>query len=277
MAKPHFGEFLAPSGNAKNSIGEKMSRARRRFLIEEGDVRQGRVVLAGAQFHHAANVLRLKRGDNVTLFTRGGAEYKARVEAARAGSMTLEVLSEARRPGQAGLELTVLQGLVRGPAMDLIVQKCAELGAAGLVAVEMMRSTARLDAKHHAGSGAKQERWQKIADRAAEQCGAPRPMRVRAARGLEQALREQEGEALVALHEEESRAGLRQVLEPLRGARSLALLIGPEGGLDPREVDMLKGVGARFAGLGPRILRAETAALAVCSIVMYECGALEAS
>jgi 16S rRNA (uracil1498-N3)-methyltransferase len=238
-------------------------------------MREGRTVLAGAQFHHAANVLRLKPGDNVSLFTRSGAEYKARIEAVRSGSMILEVMSESRPRAQGSLELTLIQGLVRGPAMDLIVQKCAELGAARLVVVEMMRSTARLGPKQQAGWRAKQQRWQKIADRAAEQCGAPRPMQVSIARDLEQAVREQEPPALVALHEEESAAGLRQVLKRLRGARSLALLIGPEGGLDPREVEMLKGLGAQFASLGPRILRAETAALAACAIVMYECGALD--
>jgi 16S rRNA (uracil1498-N3)-methyltransferase len=252
-----------------------MSRARRRFLVEEGQLREGRAALTGAQFHHAANVLRLKAGDDVSLFTRSGAEYKARIEAVRSGSMILEVVSGSRSSAQGRFELTVIQGLVRGPAMDLIVQKCAELGAARLVAAEMMRSTARLPAKQHTGWRAKQQRWQKIADRAAEQCGAPRPMQVSIARDLEQAVREHEPQALVALHEQESGAGLRQVLKRLRGARSLALLIGPEGGLDPREVEMLDKLSAQFASLGPRILRAETAALAACSIVMYECGALD--
>jgi len=248
-----------------------VSRARRRFLVEESQVREGRVVLTGAQFHHARRVLRLKRGDEIGVFTRSGVQYPARVESAHSDSMVLEIISQRGDVRTAGLQLTVVQGVVKGPAMDMIVQKCGELGVARLVAAGMKRCAVRLRPEQQE---AKRERWQKIADHAAEQCSAARPMQVSVARDLADALGLCRQMPVIALHQEERESSLGQAIKRAGGATSLALVIGPEGGLDAEEVEMLGRAGAHFASLGPRVLKAETAALAACAIVMYTLGEL---
>jgi len=250
-----------------------VSRARRRFLVEEPQIREGRVVLTGGQFHHARRVLRLKRGDKIGLFTRSGVQYAARVESAQSDSMVLEIISERGDVRAARLELTVVQGVVKGPAMDMIVQKCGELGVARLVAAGIKRCTVRLPSDRWE---ARTERWQKIADRAAEQCSAARPMQVSVARDLAEALSLCPQMPIIALHQEERESSLGQAIKRVRGATSLALVIGPEGGLDAGEVEMLRRAGAQFASLGQRVLKAETAVLAACAIVMYALGELDA-
>jgi len=241
-----------------------------RFLVHPSAVKGGKATLTGAQFHHAARVLRIKPGEIVALFDGAGKEYLARVESVGREEMRLDIVRETTTEGDSAFRLTVLQSIVKAPAMDLVLQKCSELGAARLVAVPTVRSTARIPAdKAHA----RLQRWQRIANQSAQQCGRAGPMTVQIAANLDEALRIKD-DPLIALHEEEKACGIADAAHRCRGLSSASVFIGPEGGFSPEEVQRLKESGAIFASLGPRILRAETAAITATALLMYELGDL---
>lgn len=242
----------------------------RRFLIEASQVEAGRAVLNGAQFHHAARVLRLRVNDVVALFDRQGNQYMGRVESVERDHMHVQIIRQSTIRREPEFRLTVIQSIAKAAAMDFIIQKCSELGAVRLIAVPTERSAVRIPREKVA---ARRQRWQRIADNSAEQCGRSRPMEVEIAAGLDQALGMGEG-PVIALYEGEKASGLADAIEEHRGSKSASVVVGPEGGLCPAEVQRLKEAGATLASLGPRILRAETAAVAAAAILMYELGDL---
>ena len=152
--------------------------------------------------------------------------------------------------------------------MDWIVQKAVELGVQRIVPVEMSRSVARLGAN----DAKKQERWQRIADEAAGQCGRGIQPRVLPAVPFRQALQDMAGQTVIVFYEGGGRP-LRTLADA--GMREAALVIGPEGGIDDREVEHLRAAGAAFATLGPRILRCETAPVAALAALMALTGNME--
>lgn len=166
------------------------------------------------------------------------------------------------------VQVTLYQGLPKGDKMDWIVQKAVELGVQRIVPVEMSRSVARLGAN----DAKKQERWQRIADEAAGQCGRGIQPRVLPAVPFRQALQDMSGQTVIVFYEGGGRP-LRTLADA--GMREAALVIGPEGGIDDREVEHLRAAGAAFATLGPRILRCETAPVAALAALMALTGNME--
>ena len=162
-----------------------------------------------------------------------------------------------------------LAGLTKEPRFAVLLEKATELGVAEIVPVVTRRSVVRPWKE-----GAKQERWRRIVIEATEQCERARPPRLHTPLPLPQALRLADGLRVVPWEEEQS-LGLRQLLRGLTEApRQVSVLVGPEGGLEPQEVEMARGAGFAVVTLGPRILRAETAAIVACALVMHELGEL---
>jgi 16S rRNA (uracil1498-N3)-methyltransferase len=245
----------------------------RRFLVEPHALQGGRAVLTGAAFHHAARVLRLRPGDLVALFDGSGAEWVARVTSLERDRLEAEILREAR-DAEPPVTVTLLQAVLKGERMDWLVQKCGELGVARLVPMLTERTVARIPGERAPG---RRQRWQRIADAAAEQCGRRRPMAVEAVAPLVEAARALTGADLALVpHEAERERGLRELLAGVSAVRSVAIAIGPEGGFTDAEVEALAVAGGARVSLGPRILRAETAALFAASAVFYALGDLAA-
>jgi 16S rRNA (uracil1498-N3)-methyltransferase len=243
----------------------------RRFLVERDAIKGTRAIITGAPFHHAARVVRLRRGDLIALFDGSGAEWIARVASVRRDQLEAEILREA-----SGLEppvaVTLLQAVLKGERMDWLVQKCSELGVARLVPMLTERAVARAPADR---APARRKRWQRISDSAAEQCGRCRPMAVEAVAPLAEAARELAAADLALVpHEAERNRGLRDLLAQKAGATSVAIAIGPEGGFTEGEAEALVAAGGVRVSLGPCILRAETAALFAASAVLYALGDL---
>lgn len=241
----------------------------RRFLIEHGAVGQS-ISLPDGEAAHARRVLRVKPGDRAMLIDRGGALYEAEFSEVgeRVSARILSRLPDAPLP----IRLTLYQGLPKFDKLEFIVQKAAELGAARVVPVRMARSVVKLTADE---ARKKQERLQKIALEAMKQCGRAErldifePLRFQDALGLFRA------EDVMLMPWEEARGfrlGDAYVEKP--GARSIGILIGPEGGIAPEEAREACGAGAVSVTLGPRILRAETAAVASMAVAMHLWGDL---
>jgi 16S rRNA (uracil1498-N3)-methyltransferase len=217
---------------------------------------------------HVTRVLRLGVGDALTLFNGDGADYPARISALVRGAVEAEVTGRADARAESPLPVTLVQGIARAERMDFVLQKATELGVAAVVPVAAARSVVRLDA---GSRGRKLEHWRGIAIAACEQCGRARVPEVATPRTL--------GEFLA----KPARARMRILLAPgadlslgtaARGAESVELLVGPEGGLEDGERRAALAAGFLACRLGPRVLRSETAAIAAIAVLQAAAGDL---
>lgn len=237
-----------------------------RVFVEAPLASGARVRLAGSAAGHVMRVLRLRAGDAVTLFNGTGSEFAGRLEAARAGEVTVLVGEEREIRRESALPLTLAQGISRGERMDLVVQKATELGASRLVPVFTERSVVRLDAQQ---SARKLAHWRAIAIAACEQSGRNQPPELAAALTLHEFLDGDLGDATKLLLSPSSRLRIPDVPKPVR---SVTVLIGPEGGLTDEEQEAAVAAGFIGVRLGPRVLRTETAALAALALLQREFG-----
>jgi 16S rRNA (uracil1498-N3)-methyltransferase len=220
---------------------------------------------------HLAKVLRARSGDSLILFNGDGREFDGTIEFVRGSRMSASVGDGRLVERESPLNITLIQCVPRGDRMDFIVQKATELGVARIVPVLSQRSVVRLD-KSQAES--KATHWRAVAVSACEQCGRNRLPGIEAAQPLINYL----GDATQG-------AGTRLVFEPqsaayMRGSAELGgsmksgggtpegsvadanIAIGPEGGFAPDELEAFRVAGFSKVGLGPRVLRTETAAIA---------------
>lgn len=241
-----------------------------RFFIDSPPA-DGKAVVTGEDARHIVKALRMKPGEGLVLCDGAGQDYACTlVEAAPDAAVCRVERAEASR-GEPDVAVTLYMGLPKGDKMDFIVQKAVELGAAKIVPFLAERSVSRPDQKT---LRKKCERWRKIAREAAMQCGRGRVPVV--GEPVTQAQAAQEAAACDAplfLYEEERENGIRAALCG-KSPRSVALMVGPEGGFAPGEADAARKAGMQSVSLGPRILRCETAPLAALSAVMYETGNL---
>lgn len=250
-----------------------MSQLAHHFFIPGEHLNSKKVVLAGETGHHASRVLRLKIGEEITLADGRGACFKGRVTAVRRGEVEAEIL-EILPSSEPPLSVTLLQGIPKGDKMELIIEKCTELGVKKIVALLTERVILCLDGK---AAARKRERWQKVAMAAAQQSRRTCIPSVEGPVELGPALARLPAETLLlVLWEEERNLGLKEVLSEMKPCAHVALLVGPEGGLSRAEVDLARRAGGLAVGLGPRILRTETAGLAGLAALMYEWGDLGA-
>ena len=231
-----------------------------RFYADESGAQDGLVRLGEEDAHHASRVLRMKPGDAAEIFMNGK-RFSAEI-ASMEGGVTLRLLDELPST-EAGLRVTLYQGLPKAEKMELIVQKAVELGAAAVVPVSMSRCVVQLNQKDGAK---KQERWQRIAREACKQSGRCLQMPVEAPISFKELLRRLPGYSAAIVPWEDARGySLPRLREELPDLRELAVVIGPEGGMSEDEVAQMRSAGCCPVTLGPRILRTETAGLAALS------------
>jgi 16S rRNA (uracil1498-N3)-methyltransferase len=224
-----------------------------------------RVVLDGDAHRHLVKVLRLQAGNDLVIFDGGGTEIHARVTAVGPRSVEV-VLGERRAVSRAQASITLLQSVPKNDRMDLIVQKATELGVARIVPVVAGRSVAR-------PSAGRARRWQTIAQEAARQSGRADVPEVAEPLELSEAVARATSGARYVLWEEEHGHSLRRALDGSQ--REVTLLIGPEGGFAVQEVVEARGQGFLPVGLGPLILRVETAAIVAVALVQGAAGGLD--
>ncbi|MBW1990069.1 MAG: 16S rRNA (uracil(1498)-N(3))-methyltransferase [Deltaproteobacteria bacterium] len=241
----------------------------RRFLVHEAPRVNEPFFLVGDQAAHAA-VLRLSPGEAVELFDGSGASWRAQVTSTAPGRMELWV-EEKRPAGEASaIRLHLALALVKTKRMDTAVRMAAELGVAGFHPLLCDRSVPRpRDAAN------RMDRWRKIAVEAAKQSTNNRVMEVFPPAGLEQLCQGTRDYALRVFFWERLAGPFFLPQDAPRKGDVLAV-VGPEGGFAPREVRLLESEGLVPVGLGPRILRAETAAVAACALLQYTLGDLGA-
>ncbi len=240
----------------------------RRFF-KEGLSRDAREVeLDGEEFHHLKKVLRLSANDPVTLFNGIGLVLSGRVETIGKSSARIAVTGREEAGQESPVKIVLLQALLKGDRPDFIVQKATELGAAGVYFYLTPRTVPKVDSE---AAEKKFARWRKIAIEAAKQCGRDVLPEIRLAKDLREATSGHQGLKL-QLWEKDGGVSIK---EALSGAHeTVALLVGPEGGLSTDESAEAEKAGFTRVSFGPRILRAETAAIAAISVVQHALGDL---
>jgi len=230
------------------------------------------VILRSDQAHHLTRVLRLTCGAKLVVCDGQGSTLEGRIETV-GKQVRVQLQGRLNYQTEPPVRVFLAQSLLKMDKMDYVIQKTVELGAAGIIPVITSRSVRRWEAGQKTGK--KMDRWQKIAEAAAAQSHRTVLPEIFAPVYLDD-LREHlpEHRALLVCWEAEREGERLSSLSSSIDSKEIVILIGPEGGLEPAEVSRLCDQGGKVISLGPRILRAETAALTALALVLYEWGDL---
>lgn len=243
---------------------------RARFRVEPGSLLPGRLRI-GPEVSRHMQVMRLAAGDTVHLFDGEGVEVEATLRALSPEGAEVEVLGAVTADAEPALEVVLVQALpVKLPRMDTIVQQCTEVGVARILPVLSERGQVSRGGERSLAH--KVDRWRRIADSAAQQCGRASVPRIASPVALA-ALSWEDLPSPRLLLDPGGRS-LRQVAGASRGVEGVTLLVGPEGGWSEEEVDAAAEHGAERVRCGPRVLRADTAGAVAIALVQYEWGDL---
>jgi 16S rRNA (uracil1498-N3)-methyltransferase len=215
----------------------------------------------------------LKPGDDLFLFDGKGSEYRARITASTPKAVVLSVTEELPSISESPAKITIGQGLLKAKKMDSVVRQVTELGIHALIPVIAERSVPKPKTDRWAE---KRQRWKTIAWESLKQCGRSQTPRIAAPTSFEALVHASDTFAhKIIFHDAdpESAFALRQ--DEAQEVSNVVALIGPEGGFSPHEIQMAINSGFRCASLGPRILKADTAVVAACTILQYLFGDLK--
>ena len=237
-----------------------------RFFVSQGEIQASEIILSGENAAHA-NVLRLKHGEELLLCDGQGQDVLCRVVDAE--RLVLQVLERRNSETEPEVQVNIYMAFPKADKLEHVIQKATELGVNEIVAFPSARCVSKPDDK---SLKKKLERWQKIASSAAEQSGRGKIPDVIILDSYKAALeRASQSDLAILLYENEHATTLKMALEE-KPLTTVAILSGPEGGLEDREVALAKEAGLRICTLGKRILRCETAPLCALSAVMYHAG-----
>lgn len=236
------------------------------FFVEETSRLGDQFRITGADYNHIRNVLRMQPGDTF-LVSCGGTSALCRLEKISEDTVTARVVEDDYQSTELPVRFYLFQGLPKGDKLELIIQKTVELGVAGIIPVEMSRCVVKLDEKKKA---ARQARWQSIAESAAKQSKRNVIPQVSEVLTYPQTMDRVRELDLFLVPYENARGmeATREALSRIQPGMSVGILIGPEGGFDPREIEQAQAAGAVTVSLGKRILRAETAAVTAVAMGM---------
>lgn len=237
-----------------------------KFFFNKNDISRGQVQLFGEDEKHIKTVLRAREGEEVTLCDGEGMDYQCRIASLERGVL-LDVLSKEVCETEPKTKITLYQGLPKADKMELIIQKCVELGVDRIVAVSTERAIVKLDKKETK----KLERWQKIAEAAAKQSGRGKIPEIgqQVLKFKEAVAEAKELDGAIIPYEREQETGIRQFVQNFKG-ESVGVFIGPEGGFADEEIALAQESGIIPITLGKRILRTETAGMTTTAILLYE-------
>lgn len=240
-------------------------------MINSRSITNGSAVLDGEVFRHIVRVLRLSAGTPLTLVDEQGVEHDGVIEHVARELLTVKITRSNLEPDLEGTgqRITVCQALPKGEKIDLILQKGTELGAHDFWLFGGSRSIARVREEQRDG---KLERWNRIAAEAARQCGRRTVPAVQWFPSPGEAAAAATHDLRLILWEDERTRRLKETLTGIPAPGSVIVSIGPEGGFDPRETDLFVRHGFQSVSLGSRILRTETAAIAIVAILQYTGG-----
>lgn len=249
-----------------------------KFFVKQEQIKEDKIIIQGQDVNHIKKVLRAKIGDEIQICNSKTKEnFLCDIEDIKNEDILCKIKQKIEEKVESNVEATIFQGLPKADKMEYIIQKSVELGAYDITPVEMKRCVVKLDEKD---KNKKQLRWQKISEVAAKQCGRdiiPQINKIINIKNLCNLI--EKYDIVLVAYENETKNTLKKELKAIKEKLNLekdedkikiGIVIGPEGGLENQDVELLKENGAKVITLGRRILRTETVALNVLSIIMYE-------
>lgn len=235
-----------------------------RFFVSKEFVKTNSIYITGLEAHHILDVMRLKVSDEVVVFDGTGREYTGIVKAADRKSLEVRIKSVRESPAGRSFLLTLIQAIPKKDKMDYIVEKATELGVSRIIPVTTERTIPEWnDAKR----AVIVERWRKIAREAAKQCGRSDIPEISPIAPFEElAVSDHDLKLIAALSDKAIK--LKDALK--NGGGNTTVAIGPEGDFTPKEAEDALRAGFKIVSLGPRVLKSDTAGLAVLSMINYE-------
>ena len=236
------------------------------FFIEEGNRHNNRYMIDGADFNHIKNVLRMKIGDEF-LVSENNVSNLCRIESLENECVIAEIIEERFQDTNLPIKIFLFQGLPKSDKMELIIQKSVELGAEGIIPVEMNRCVVKLDDKK---KKSKTERWQSIAESAAKQSKRTSIPEIYNVMNFKDAVKKaSELDLFIVPYEcKDGMESTKNALKTIKSGMSVGIMIGPEGGFELNEIDYAINAGGIPVSLGKRILRTETAAITAVGMCM---------
>lgn len=239
-----------------------------RFFADPSQIGETEIILTGPDVNHIRNVLRMRAGEELLVSDGQGREYHCILKETAENEVRARICGKQEETAELPSKITLFQGLAKGDRMDFIIQKCVELGVYRIVPVETKRTVVKLDARKEES---RRKRWRSISESAAKQSGRGIIPEIAEVKSFREALKEA-GELdvrLIPYEKAEDMAHTRQILSEIPEGAAIGIFIGPEGGFEEEEIEQAMAAGAEPITLGRRILRTETAGMAVLAMLGY--------
>ena len=244
-----------------------------KFFIDSSniDLKNKEIKIMGENYNHIVNVLRIKENENILLTNKEIIKtYIAKIISIKKGHINCSILEEIESDVEPKIKVDLYQGITKSDKMEYIIQKCTELGINNIIPTKMKFCIGKINDEEK-----KIERWNKIAEAAAKQSKRDYIPKIEKSSDIEKIIeRLKEYDIAILAYENEDKKTIKELLKSKDIEESkinkIALIIGPEGGLDINEVEKLKENNCYIVSLGKRILRTETAPIAALSMLMYE-------
>lgn len=252
-------------GYGQEEIGKSMYH----FFVNQDQIGPETVTVTGPDVNHIKNVLRMKPGEEVLISNGVDRDYLCKLETIAADCVTAAIVSVTEGGTELPVKFYLFQGLPKSDKMELIIQKAVELGVYQVIPVETRRTVVKLDAKKE---DAKVRRWNAVSESAAKQSKRLIIPEVTGVMSFREALQYAGGfdKNIIPFEHAEGMADTKAYFAGIRPGMSCGIFIGPEGGFEDDEIAMASEAGVKPVTLGKRILRTETAGLAVLSVLMFQ-------
>ena len=244
----------------------------RKFFVNSNQINDNQIIIVGEDVNHIKNVLRLAIGEKIKICDKDlSKNYVSTIDEVTNQEVRCTIVEEVEGEAEGNVELHIYQGLPKADKMELILQKGTELGVTRFIPVALKRCIVKLDGKD---ALKKIDRWQKITEVASKQSGrdiVPEVANIATINDICCSIKD--FDLVMLAYELEENNYIKSELLKIKGTKEnykIAIVIGPEGGIDEGEAIKLEEAGAKVVSLGKRIFRTETVALQVSSIVMYE-------
>lgn len=236
------------------------------FFVSEEQINGENAYIEGSDVNHIANVLRMKPGEELLISVKGDWDYLCKIDDIETDSVNLKVL-ESMEQRELPVNITLLQGIPKSDKLEMIIQKAVELGVSEIIPVKTKRVVVKIDEKK---ADTKVNRWNAIAESAAKQSKRSIIPKVSGPMSIDNALEivKDFGVKLIPYENADGIDKTRKILDSMDKTKDIAVFIGPEGGFEEAEVERIKNSGFEVITLGKRILRTETAGLALLSNIM---------
>ncbi len=238
------------------------------FFVEDENIGSEYITITGTDVNHIGNVLRMKTGEKIRVSNGQGRDFFGTIDSISPEQVTVKITEEEAAGTELLNKIYLFQALPKGERMEYVIQKAVELGVYEIIPVSMKYCVVKLDDKK---AKKKQERWQAIAESAAKQAKRSLIPKIKSVMNYKEAVAyaKQCEVCLVPYENERGMQATREALDGIQTGKSISVIIGPEGGFSKEEIDYVRE-DMQVISLGKRILRTDTAAIAVMSMLMLE-------